>query len=361
MQVCTHKKKHKIALTISQSTTDLLLNRKFTLAIVIGIDEAGYGPILGPLVVSAVVADIPDNLLTQSLWDILRSSITKQRSASAGRIIINDSKKLHKSHGNYKLLQRAVLATIKATSTDQNTTPTTLQLPTTLGELLTTVSPDFKGGWNNYPWYKDKLYTHKLTCNQTDIATAAQAMYNDMLRNNIKIKALWSQPLLVGQFNHQVNLTGNKSKVLFSLAAQWMYKAYNTFENNNLQILIDKHGGRTHYRELLQKIFPDLKMKILREESKTSSYSLTQSNREIRVHFLEKGDSRHMLIALASLLSKYLRELFMEVLNDYFRQKCPAIKPTAGYYIDGKRFLAELDTHQIIKNPHHKDLLIRNR
>ncbi|MHC5117167.1 MAG: ribonuclease HII, partial [Planctomycetota bacterium] len=33
------------------------------MALLVGIDEAGYGPLLGPLVVSAVALKVPEGLL----------------------------------------------------------------------------------------------------------------------------------------------------------------------------------------------------------------------------------------------------------------------------------------------------------
>ncbi len=41
--------------------------------------------------------------------------------------------------------------------------------------------------------------------------------------------------------------------------------------------------------------------------------------------------------------AKYVRELFMEGLNDFFRAKIDGLRPTAGYYQDGRRFLGEVE------------------
>ena len=46
--------------------------------------------------------------------------------------------------------------------------------------------------------------------------------------------------------------------------------------------------------------------------------------------------------ALASMAAKYLRELFMEGLNAFFAARVEGLRPTAGYYGDGTRFLEEV-------------------
>jgi hypothetical protein len=59
------------------------------------------------------------------------------------------------------------------------------------------------------------------------------------------------------------------------------------------------------------------------------------------VGFHLKGDARHLPIALASLYSKYVRELFMLAFNTWWAERMPGLRPTAGYAADANRFLAE--------------------
>jgi len=49
-----------------------------------------------------------------------------------------------------------------------------------------------------------------------------------------------------------------------------------------------------------------------------------------------------MAVALASIFSKYVRELFMHLENQYWLQFVPSLKPTAGYYTDALRFLSQI-------------------
>ena len=172
---------------------------------------------------------------------------------------------------------------------------------------------------------------------------------------------LTSRLVPVGEFNELIEKMKNKASVLFYLGAQLIYQAWQDQRHKNLQFLIDKQGGRSHYRKQLQRMFPGLHLKILKESHATSSYQLTGGGRTMKIHFLAKGDDRQLPIALASMTSKYLRELFMEILNAHFARHCPDIAPTAGYYKDGIRFLEDLKQSNLDPHLAPTALLVRQR
>ena len=322
------------------------------MAILVGIDEAGYGPILGPLVVSASVFELPDALLGKSLWQVLPRSVCKNRQGAGGRLVINDSKKLYLARGRYHLLQRGVLAALIAAGNDP---------PGVLGDLLCCLEATCREHFSQYPWYGPDAEVYPLNYNSGDISTAANALVTELKEHHIRLHTIWSRPILTGSFNQMIQTVNNKATVLFTVASELIYQAYQKFNRDNLQILIDKHGGRSHYRAQLQRLFPDLNMKIIKEEDCLSSYHLTGSGSSMKIHFIARGDDRHLPVALASMTSKYVRELFMELLNRYFQRHCPTITPTAGYYQDGRRFLNDLKSHNLDPQlaPHH--LLVRQR
>ena len=325
------------------------------MAVLVGIDEAGYGPILGPLVMSAAAVEMPGELIDVPLWDVLRQSVSRTVGGSAGRIAIADSKKL-KASGNYDRLQRGVLAVLACMDGGA--------APDDLPGLLERLECDILDQLAEYPWYGLTVPDWQLSFDADDIVTAGRSLSRELQEQRLCLRALWSRPLPAGRFNRMVEASGNKATVSFSLAADLIDRAYREFgkassDQVQLQILVDKQGGRTHYRTNLQRLFPHHQMKILKESDTTSSYELAEPGGAMRIHFLAKGEDRQLPIALASMTSKYLRELFMEILNVYFQRHCPGIAPTAGYYQDGKRFLRDLEAAQIDRRLAPAELLVR--
>jgi ribonuclease HII len=138
----------------------------------------------------------------------------------------------------------------------------------------------------------------------------------------------------------------NKAKVLFSAVAELMQWVIQQFPDDTIEIVVDRQGGRSHYRRELQLMFGDLSLRVIHEDQNRSSYELTKKNdRRIRVHFVVGADSRYLPVALASMACKYLREVLVDNINLYFTGFNAELKPTAGYWKDGLRFIEDIKTH----------------
>jgi ribonuclease HII len=84
----------------------------------------------------------------------------------------------------------------------------------------------------------------------------------------------------------------------------------------------------------------------VREEPAISTYQLRRDDGAVStVTFAERGEDRAFPTALASCVAKYLRERMVGCLNAWFQARVPGLQPTAGYYVDGHRFLADLLPH----------------
>ena len=59
---------------------------------IIGIDEAGYGPNLGPFVMTAIALRVPDDGAEGDLWQRLAAAVRRQSDPDDGRLLVADSK-----------------------------------------------------------------------------------------------------------------------------------------------------------------------------------------------------------------------------------------------------------------------------
>ena len=319
------------------------------MVILVGIDEAGFGPLLGPLVVSSSTFSLPHNLLTADLWQVLRKSIRYGRKGLAGRLLITDSKKAYSKSIGIKHLQRTVLTALKCLGKE----------PATLTELLDMLSPGCLERLSDYPWYEG-IEEHSLSLDTADKKIASAVLAGDMGSNGIELLDLKSCCLDVAYYNKMVAAVKNKANVLFSATCSLIKSAYDNFGGDDLQIVVDRQGGRVHYRKNLQRMFDGMELKILRESPATSSYELRAGDKAMRVHFVVGADRRFLPVSLASMVSKYLRELLISNLNRYFVGFSADLKPTAGYWKDGLRFIEEIKTN-LPDVRFDSDQLIRSR
>lgn len=306
------------------------------MAILMGIDEAGYGPLLGPMVVSAVALNIPESHLRADLWHVLSAAVSAQKKDLAGRLLITDSKKAYTRSSGVKHLRRTVLSSLHAWSKGQTNI-------TTVYDMLSTICPDIIERAAAYPWYQN-LNTFQLDHDPADVEIASSVFRKKMAENGISISRIQSRCLDVDLYNSRVEQVKNKSRVLFTELCSLILEAFEQLpaDSEPMHVVVDRQGGRIKYQRELMRMFNGFSLSVIRQDEKMSSYELTRSGKTMWIHFCLKADTKYLTVSLASMVSKYLREVMMESLNDYFCRFSQDLKPTAGYWQDGKRFIADL-------------------
>jgi ribonuclease HII len=323
-----------------------------TVAILAGIDEAGFGPLLGPLVVSSCAFAVgagqtrdsgpagggdgqsrhqPGSLLEADLWQVLKRSVGKARRHLAGRLLVADSKKAYHRAQGLGHLERTVLAALWATGVETQD----------IASLLGALGPDCLPRLREYPWFQN-LQNRRLGAEPADLKIAVRVLTDDLQAQGAKLVCLRSHCLDVAYYNTMIERVRNKAQVLFIAVTQLVQGLLDQFSDECIHILVDRQGGRAHYRAHLQRSFSGMDLRIVQEGDEVSTYELRLGSRLVRLSFEVKADDLHLPVALASMVSKYLRELLMECMNDYFVALDPDLAPTAGYWQDGQRFVAEL-------------------
>ena len=317
------------------------------MAVLVGIDEAGFGPILGPLVVSSAAFSLGRDLLEADLWQVLRKSVADKRKHLAGRLLIVDSKKAYSKALGIKHLQRTTLSCLRHLGED----------PATLTHLMSLLCPHCLKRLGAYPWYKS-VESYNLCADKADIAIASGVFQQDLESNGIRLLKLSSDCLDVAHYNKMVSAVKNKARVLFNATARLIQEAFDNYGGDDLQIIVDRQGGRVRYRKTLGQMFPGMELEIIRQSKNLSSYELKADGKKMRLHFTVAADKRFFPVSLASMVSKYQRELLVDNINHYFTAFHADLKPTAGYWKDGLRFIddlknnipdIEVDNNQLIR------------
>ncbi|HPD45601.1 MAG TPA: hypothetical protein P5279_04850 [Anaerohalosphaeraceae bacterium] len=326
------------------------------MAVLVGIDEAGYGPLLGPLVVSSAAFSMPEELLKADHWKVLSRAVGREKKGLAGRLVITDSKKAYSRAAGVEQLRRTVLACVYAMDRCS-------AVPATVGELLDALNSSYAAGLEGCPWYKS-LPEMGLGGEREGVEIASTVLANTLSGKGIRLLDMTCRVMEVRDFNRMVSAVKNKAGVLFTVVAGLIsdafYKGYGPASEGVLQVIVDRQGGRMDYVPVLRKMFAGLDLRVIRQDERLCSYELTGRGRAMRLHFAVKADDRYLPVALASMVSKYVRELFVESLNAYFVRRCAGLRPTAGYWQDGQRFVKDLERYRH-ELGYDSDMLIRQR
>ena len=226
--------------------------------LVVGIDEAGYGPNLGPLVQAAIALRLPDDDLAG--WETLKPWVRRAHEKDDGRLLIDDSKKVYAGSKGFERLERGVLGALRLKWT-------------MFGELVSFLGiPGTKPDIDAEPWFDGTSYLETETVLDPSIAFHGR-----------------SHVVPPTRFNRILDVHHSKAVVLSQGLTELLRAAIGADSDEPIHFICDKQGGRNFYAPLLQDAFPDGWVVAERESAAESRYRILNLNRDVTVVFRPKA------------------------------------------------------------------------
>jgi hypothetical protein len=306
----------------------------------IGIDEAGYGPNIGPLVMTAVVAEDRNFVVTEShpdaapfpdVWRDLESTVDRS-GGDPRRLWVDDSKAIFRGGMGRDRLEKACLAVLDAVG---------IGLPTCADGLFTSLGAGTHASTEFARWVVPG----------TDEAIWPRPELRDGLAAFLEQKPLqpagkpWrivaARSVVIGpeRFNALLTQNDSKARVHFAAFCELLQFAWaRASDGISTHLTSDKHGGRHYYYEHLIEALPDTWVDRGVEGPALSRYRIRAPGRSMIVSLSPRADGSNGLVALASIVSKLVREVWMDFFNAYWSRRIDGLRPTAGYPVDAARF-----------------------
>ena len=300
----------------------------------VGIDEAGYGPNLGPLVMAAVIVESEDGR-PPDVWGDLPNAVGRANSG-ADRFWVDDSKAIYSGGKGRERLEATALAVVE-TAVGKATSR--------LSEWLAATGAGSLADVELGPW----LAPGEDPPVPLPGAAAMLARYRASRPLDgapWRIVAARAEVVGPSRFNEGIIRGESKAAPHFDAFARLVRPIWEGLaDGESASVRGDKHGGRHFYLGPLSSAFADVWIERGEEGPALSRYVLSdpRRSRRLELSLLPRADSEDGLVALASILAKALREAWMAAFNAYWSARIEGLRPTAGYPGDAARFRAAIE------------------
>ena len=306
------------------------------MAFLAGVDEAGYGPFVGPLTIGYSLFRLAD--AQTELWQALEPAAARKSRRRAGaaerRLWLDDSKLVNQGPHGRARLERSVAAFRELV------TPGRADLDSWVGESPAGEARLLRAS----PWH---VSLSGPLCPHADAGRArldAEALRRALEPSGASLHAFGARAVPANEWNRALTAHGaNKGEAHFALTMEVVGHLLRITGASPLRMELDRHGGRMHYAGKLREALGADSVVTHGETEAGSAYTVTIGGRAVQMRFSEGADGQHAPVALASLAAKQTRERLMDLHNEWFGARIPQLKPTKGYALDARRWLREVE------------------
>ncbi len=301
--------------------------------ILAGIDEAGLGPMLGPLTLGLSAFRVPQEhefLDAADLWQVLDEAVAPKPKRGEQRLVVADSKVVFQRTGpGWQRLESTALAFLR------------LAHPNAPAELWSYLTPGL--AQPEAPWYERVAHPLPVRVGTECMDDHVERLRNSLQGHGMELCQACLTVLSAKDLNISFESTNSKAQTVWIQTANLLARVMDQHGMEGVHVIVDRQGARKHYAPLLERDFPGHRVQRLQENNLRSDYWIEGPSGTMEVSFQVGAEEQSLPTALASCFAKYARELSMEAFNVYFGELQPGLKATAGYVTDGRRWMADAE------------------
>lgn len=306
------------------------------MTLLIGTDEAGYGPNLGPLVVAASAWRLPD--ADKAADRLARMAAEIGAAAGSRQPLWADSKQLYKPGSGLGAIERGVLAALASTGLASSVQQESGGIPADGAALSERLGIDNPVATAPAEWPRFMAMAIPVAASAASLKALADSVATILPSHGIQLVAVACRLLHPTAFNALLDSGLNKSDILSKTTLELAAELRAIAPEEPTVVWCDRHGGRKSYAALVGRHFAAPLVRTLVETAASSAYEIPAA--EVQIEFTVGGEAR-VPVALASMTAKYVREVAMAAFNAHWTTLEPGLRPTAGYPVDARRWREE--------------------
>lgn len=241
-----------------------------------GIDEAGLGPVLGPLAIGySSFRAAPER---EDLWRSLRTICTKRVDEDAERLVVADSKEVFtRDARGERRLERTALAFL-ASRAPRTGCPIDARrvLGALASELRSSPFAESDGAFASdegvEPWCAHLERRVPAHSTRDEIDALAAALGEQMARADVELARIGARLVHVRDLNESFARTENKATTHWLATRRVILHLWHAHADEGLDLVVDRHGGRVYYAHLLAETFLSASIHVVSERPPLSEY-----------------------------------------------------------------------------------------